>query len=460
MDEAQKPSSLQENLRQLTDEIGGRVPGTPAMAKGIAWGVEKFKAAGADSVHVEKYTISHSWAEGDTRLTVVSPGPFQVRAVSSGWGAALAPTKNAGVVDVGTGKPEDFAKAGNFSGKLLLVHTDVLQTWEDLFNEYLNAPPILAAAIKGHALAVAFMATREHDLLYRHTNAPPGELDKIPQLVIAREDGERMARLLAAGKTVTADLQIPNKIGGAFEESNVVAEIRGSEKPDEFVVLGAHLDSWELGTGALDNGCNSALVVDALRAIHNSGVRPKRSIRFILFTGEEEGLLGSWEYVKAHRKEMEKAIAAVIFDSGTGHVTGFTLGGRKDLVAVAQSLVAPFHALGADTLTNNADAGTDNVDFLLEGVPTFVANQDEANYLINYHAESDTFDKVDFPNLKQHAVEAAVLSFELADRAERLGPRLHRAEIEQSLRETGLDNEMRMFGIWPYWERKERGRVD
>ena len=125
-------------------------------------------------------------------------------------------------------------------------------------------------------------------------------------LVVAREDGERVARLLASGKKIQAEISIPNRIGGPITSSNVIAELRGSEKPDEFVILGAHLDSWELGTGALDNGCNAALVIDALRAIKATGLKPRRTIRFVLFSGEEEGLLGSWAYARAHRADMDK----------------------------------------------------------------------------------------------------------------------------------------------------------
>ena len=121
-------------------------------------------------------------------------------------------------------------------------------------------------------------------------------------VLVAREDAGRMARLLASGQKLYADLSIPNRVGGPITAANVVAELRGSEKPDEFVILGAHLDSWDLGTGALDNGCNAALVVDALRAIKASGVRPRRTIRFILFSGEEEGLVGSHAYAIAHRR--------------------------------------------------------------------------------------------------------------------------------------------------------------
>lgn len=234
------------------------------------------------------------------------------------------------------------------------MHTDVLKTWDDLFAEYLKAPQIIDAAVKGKALAVAFMATRWHDILYRHTNSSNGRIDRLPMLVVAREDGERVARLLAAGNKVEAEINIPNRIGGPIATSNVIAELRGTEKQDEFVILGAHLDSWELGTGALDNGCNVALVIDALRAIKASGLRPRRSIRFVLFSGEEEGLLGSWAYARAHRNELDKMAGAVIFDAGTGRVTGFSLGARADEEAAVKKLIAPLAQFNATELTMDA----------------------------------------------------------------------------------------------------------
>jgi carboxypeptidase Q len=286
-----------------------------------------------------------------------------------------------------------------------------------------------------------------------------GQLDRIPSVLIAREDGDRIARLLSSGHPVWADLAIPNRIGGPIPAANVIAEIKGSGKPDEFVVLGAHLDSWELGTGALDNGCDAALVIDALRAIKASGLHARRTIRFILFSGEEQGMLGSWAYVTAHRKELDKAAGVVIFDSGTGHVSGFSVGGRKDVVPAANPMVAPLKAFDAATLTTDAESGTDHLDFLLEGVPTFVANNDEGNYLINYHASSDTFDKVDLEQLKKQVAEAAVLTFALANNPEHVGPRLTRAQIEQTLRDTHLDRQMKILGMWKDWETGKRGRT-
>ena len=256
IESALQPSPIESNLRHLTDEIGGRVPGTPAMQWAIEWGVQMLAAAGADSVHTETFTIPHSWTEGETEMSVSAMGTaldsnlkqipkvgFRVRCVSIAWAPALAPVKHVPVVDVGNGSADDFKKAGDISGKILLVHSTVLKTWDDLFAEYTNAPPVITAAVNGKARAVAFIATREHDILYRHTNSFAGEIDRTPQVLVAREDGERIGRLLASGHPVWADLSIPNQLGGPIKTANVIGEIKGSEKPDEFVILGAHLDS-------------------------------------------------------------------------------------------------------------------------------------------------------------------------------------------------------------------------
>ena len=213
-----------------------------------------------------------------------------------------------------------------------------------------------------------------------------------------------------------------------------------------------------MGTGALDNGCNAALVVDALRAIKASGLKPRRSIRFILFSGEEEGLLGSRAYSKAHRPELDNAAGVIIYDSGTGKTTGFSTGGRKDVLDTARTIIAPLRQFGVTELKTDMEWGTDHFDFMLEGVPTFVADQEEANYLVNYHAISDTYDKVDFALLKKHVAEAAVFSFALANLPEKIGPRFTRAQIEESMRETHSDEMFKAFGLWDAWESGNLGR--
>jgi carboxypeptidase Q len=469
---ALQPSPLQDNLRRLTDEVGGRVPGTLPMQHAVQWGMQAFTAAGADSVHAESFEIPNSWAEGATDMTATTAyelnptrvggatvlSSFRVRAVSVAWAPALPPVKHVPVVDVGEGSDAEFQKAGDVTGKILLVHTTVLKTWADLFAEYANAPPIVDRAVKAKAKAIAFMATREHDILYRHTNSGAGEIDKIPMVIVAREDGERMARLLADKNLVWADLSIPNQIGGPIKSSNVIAELRGVEKPDEFVIVGAHLDSWELGTGALDNGCNAALVIDALRAIKASEVLPRRTIRFILFSGEEQGLLGSRAYASHHRAELDKAAGVIIYDSGTGKTTGFSVGGRSELAPSTKQLLAPLAQFGVNDVETNMEWGTDHFDFMLEGVPTFVAEQEEANYLENYHAVSDTYDKVDFGQLKKHVAEAGLLALELANLDQKIGPRLTHDQIEQTMRDSKSVEMMKANGIWDDWVSGKRGR--
>src|ERR1700686_3851122 len=448
-----KPRPLESNLQGLSQEIGGRVPGTLAMRKAVDWGVAAFKAAGADSVRTENFTIQASWAEGFTRMSIASPEQFNVRVVSMAWAPALAAHQDVPIIDVGEGKVEDFNKAGNVSGALLLVHSQQMAKWDDLFAEYLRAPGIILRALQGKALAIAFQSTRPYDLLYRHTDSSQGEIAGIPMVLVAREDAARIARFLASGQKLRADLAIPNRVGGPITAANVVAELRGSEKPNEFVILGAHLDSWELGTGALDNGCNAALVVDELRAIKASGVKQRRTIRFILFSGEEQGLIGSRAYAFNHRNELDKAAGVIIYDSGTGKTPGFSVGGRNDVLSTAKELIAPLAQFDAKELKPDMEWGTDHFDFMLEGVPTFVADQQEANYLENYHAVSDTYDKVDLPQLRKHVAEAAALAVELADLPEKIGPRLTRGQIEQTMRDTHSVEMLKSDGIWADWVR-------
>ena len=457
MQEEMKPSPLQENLRVLTDEIGGRVPGTPQFDKAAQWAIAAFKAAGADSVRTEEFTIPQSWTEGDTQINVVAPEKFHVRAVSVAWTPAV-PQTTARVVDVGMGSAAEFAKTGDIAGAIVLVNSKVLETWDDLFDEYFRAPDIIARSVAGKAVLIAFTSSREHDILYRHINTLSGKMDVIPQILLAREDSLRIQRLIAHGQKISMSVSVPNQVGPTITTRNVIADLKGSGLPNELVIFGAHLDSWNLGTGALDNGCNAALVIDSLRAIKAAGVRPKRTIRFILFSGEEQGMFGSLAYVRSHRDEMDSIAAEVVLDAGDGAITGFSTGGRKDVDATLASLVQPFAAWKATEITNDAALGTDNYDFMIEGVPTILPNQETANYLVNYHATSDTFDKVDFNQLKKNEAITAALMVELANMPGHLGPRYSRAQIEATFPETHLDDEMKGFRVWDQWVDGSRGR--
>lgn len=235
------------------------------------------------------------------------------------------------------------------------------------------------------------------------------------------------------------------------EQTNVVAEIRGREKPGEFVMLGATLGS-ELPGDAPDSACNAALVIEAARDIRMSGLRPLRSIRFVLFGGEEQPMSDSRTYVRAHRAELDGAIAAVIFDQGCGRVTGFSLGGRPDIESGVREAfsVAPVNSWDISRNTFDAPLRASNFDFLLEGVPNLLPNR-EAD-------KQEAASGVNLSTLQRNTAVAGVLAFALAEHPTPLGPRLSRAGVAALLQDSGLDEQMKAAGLWPEWESTQRGR--
>lgn len=454
-------SAYVEDLRRLTDDVGGRVTGSPAMSRAIDWALSAFRDAGVEA-HAESYTMPLTWAEGATRLEILSGIRFLLSVVSEGWSAPTpADGIEAELLHIGNASASDFQAAGErVRGSILLVDSPVIQTWADLDEEYNRAVPIKSRAVAAGARAILWTGARDHKLMYRHTDTVAGELSPIPMATVAREDAMRLARLADASATpIRVRLTMPNAVGGPAQERNVVAEIKGRDRPEEFVVLGAHLDSWDLGTGALDNGCNSALVIAAARAIKASGLQPRRTIRFVLFSGEEEGFQGSRAYAVQHRPELDHTRAMIVVDDGVGRITGFSLSGRSDLVDPLKEVLKPLSAFGGAELSLAGSLGTDNVDFMLEGVPTLIADQDPASYMQNYHAASDTFDKVDLHQLAQNIALTAAVAYRIADQPRPLGRRLSRAEIGTLLESTGLAQDMKLVGMWEEWAAGHRGRT-
>jgi len=249
-----------------------------------------------------------------------------------------------------------------------------------------------------------------------------------------------------------------NRNGDPAEQENVVAEIRGREKPDEWVLIGAHLDTWAHRPGMVDNSCDAAAVIEAARDISRTGIHPRRSIRFVLFTGDEEGMPGSWAYVRSHRAEFDRARAAIVFHSRCGRVTGYLLNGRNDIEPGLREAMKPIESLGAGHYVFGAPLGTDNFDFLVEGVPTITAIQVPTSAVFDSPAAVGTPDKIDIADLKHNTAIVAVTAFGIAERAAPIGPRQSRAEIESLLNASGLDERMKTTGQWPLWKSGERGR--
>ena len=451
------------DLEYLTDEIGGRPTGSVALEQALDWGVERFREAGLENVRREPYTAALLWLPGTEFGEMIQPKRRSLRVValpfSSGTGSSGI---EADVVAVGHGDAADFAGVKEkLRGRWALVSTEPMRRIEDLDAEYLMAPPIFSAAFKAGAVGVLWTSTRPGRLLYRHPVRFDDTTDRLPGAMLEREEALQILRLLSKGQTVRLRINTAPRIIERGSAANIVGEIRGEEKADEFVLLAAHLDSWDLGQGALDNGCNSVLVMDAARQIAAvaKAHRPVRTIRFVLFTGEEDGFLGSKADTQLHREDLDRTVAMVTFDTGTGRTTGFSTGGRADLVAAADAALAPVEGLGPFTQTSDAFVGTDNYDYLIEGVPNFVANQDVDPYLPHYHASTDTFDKVDVREMKVNTAIAAVFVWDLANAQAPPGPRQTRAEVEGLIKATGLDKQMQTYHLMDDFLSGKRGRA-
>ncbi|MBE0591775.1 MAG: M28 family peptidase [Gemmatimonadales bacterium] len=446
------------DARRLTDGFGGRPTGSQANLAAVEWGVATFREAGVD-VTKEPYSMPARWLERSAAAEIRGDATFRPRVAAMPFSTGTPPQGiTAPVLDAGRGTAEDLARLGErVRGAFLLIETEELHDIDGLFREYSEATEIEARALPLGIAGLVYMGSRPNDLLYRH-NASLGPANRHPMAVMERDAATRVLRLLRDGHSLTLTLTLDIDAGGTYESYNVIGEIEGSMKnPKEIVLIGAHLDSWDLGTGALDNGANVAMVIDIARQIQRLGLHPRRTIRFALWNGEEQGLVGSWKYTEQHVDEMDRFVMAGSFDIGTGRIVGFFTGGRPEIAAAVDAALAPVAGLGPFQQIDAPIVGTDNFDFMMQGVANFVANQDAANYGPNYHARSDTFDKVDQSQVRLNAAIAAAVVWELAN-MDVTWQRQSRREIEHLVATTDLEAQMRSLGVWEDWAAVRRGR--
>jgi len=454
---------LLEDLRYLTDEIGGRPTGSAANERAVEWAMERFGSAGV-SAATEAYEMPAFWLELSAAAQVRTPDgdvSFEPRIAAMPFSPGTVGPDGTGLtaplVDSGRGTEEDFHGLGQqAAGAWALVETDPLLDLTRLLADYANNAAIEKRALAAGVAGVAYVAAREGDLLYRHNASTGPETDR-PMIVIERDAGLRALRLLRFGHELQLVAHLEIDSGPAYVAHNVIGEIRGSERPEEFVVMGAHIDSWALGTGALDNGCNVVMLIDIARQMKRLGMTPKRTIRFALHNGEEQIFRGSHAYTLAHADELDRHVMASSFDAGSGRITGFFTGGRAELVRAADRALAAVSDLGPFNHLDIPIVGTDNYDFMMQGVGNLVAIQESANYGPNYHAGSDTFDKVDKDQLKKNSAIVAAVAWGFAN-MDVDWERQSRAQVEDLVARTDLEQQMRSFGVWQAWQDGSRGR--
>ena len=447
------------DLEYLTDQIGGRVTGSPPNLAAIAWALQTFEQAQVSATR-ESFEMPMQWQELAVSARITGDISYEAATIAKPFSTG-ADELQAPLVDAGLGSAEDFARLGDRAqGAWVLIETPVLDDHvglQGLFAEYDAAAASAALALDTGVAGIVTMSSRQNNLLYRLPLL--SAKNRLPLLLMEREHAMRAQRLLRAGKSLTLTASIEINSGYAYQSANVIGEIRGSSRPHEIVLIGAHLDSHDLGTGALDNGANAVMMIDIARQIVRLGLKPERTIRFALWNGEEQGLVGSWRYAQQHSSELNQHIMAAAFDIGTGRILGFFTGGMDGLGTMVDEYLQPVAGLGPFQQVNIPLVGTDNFDFMMEGVPNLIAMQADANYASNYHAASDTFDKVDQQQLKLNSAIAAAVVWGFANAEDRL-PRYTREQLEELINSTDLEHHMRNFGLWEEWASGDRGRQE
>lgn len=438
-------------LMLLSDEIGSRLTGSPGARRAEEAMEAEFKRLGLDAVRREPFTMPSSWERGTATAALVSHGGRALTVASYTWTPGTAEPFEGEVVDVGEGRAEDLRReAARLKGNVALV-VPVGADLNALIEKFYRTPVLVRELKEAGARAVLYASDKQHTMLYTSPVdfTASARMAALPTLSLASEDVSLLRRLLGQDTRPRVRLDVRNKTGPAFESTNVVAEIKGREQPEEIVLVGAHLDSNDLGPGALDNAAGVAAVVETARAVRALGLKPRRTIRFVLFMGEEEGMIGSLAYVRRHREELDRTIAALIMDIGAGRPQGWFSMGRTDLDAEIGELMQPLRAFGPFVVEHAAFAATDNAPFMAEGVPNLIMLQDETAYLPVHHTIADTADKVEPRDYAAAVATLAATAYAIADRERRFGRRMSAAEVKKMAADTKVEEQWRASDIWP-----------
>ena len=448
-------SNAFQYLTELSDDIGSRLTGSSQDQKAVNWGLAKMKAIGLQNVRAEKYPVWKGWTRGTAEAAIVAPTPRKLTVAAMGWTGSTPPGGvDSDLAPASVFELEDAIKnAKHYRGKVVFLWAQG-KPKGNIGIIFGQIAEFLRAAQREGALAVLTgdYGFKSEGLGLAHTGILGFGVDfAIPFGEMPREDQGQIERYLLAGKTVRVHVNIQNKFtDDAVESANVVGEIPGREHPEEIVVVGGHLDSWDLSEGTTDNGVGVAATLAAADAILKSGVRPRRTIRFVLFTGEEEGLLGSLAYVKQHAGEIQNHLGAVILDNGQGPVREFQLGGRYDLVDSFEPFAASLRNIRDIKVSDKIELETDTASFILAGLPGINLDQDSPDYKYTHHSAADALEAVKPDTLAQNATILALTSYWIADRPQRFAKPWPREKTARVLRETGQYDMLNAIGLWTF----------
>ena len=436
-------------LRELSDGFGGRLTGSPAYNQAAEWAAGKFRSYGIKNVKLEPFTMEHGWVRGTARGQLFMPGSRPLHLESLGWSPSTPVGGVKGEVLIVDDVAPDAVKvlAPKMKDKIVIV--DVGKIFAHGWVKVLEPLEVSYKTFKDNgAVGIVFPSGGRNNVLDATEAGWGSQLLLLPGAQIGMEDYQLIRREIEKG-SVTMQFELQNTTTGPMQVNNVVAEIRGSELPDEWIIIGAHLDSWDYGTGAQDNGTGSVMVLDVARAIAAMGKAPRRSIRFALWGGEEQGLLGSYAYTQAHMSEMPKCVAVLNTDNGAGHPKGWKVESRKDVQDAMKPISdALLNDLSGGALSLETTYDTDHGPFMLQGVPALDLWVDMTHYGEVHHKSSDTYDKVDPVDLKAGAAILAITTWVVAEDDKPIARHLDHAAVAEILKKADLDSVLTYVGQW------------
>lgn len=416
IDAALADSAAYHRLAELVDRFGHRLSGSPSLEQAIDWMLLEMRRDGLDNVRGERVLVPH-WVRGEESADLIEPRAARLPMLGLGGSIGTPAEGITAPVLVVSNFDELQARVGEVPGKIVLF--DVPFTTYGQTVVYRSTGAIAAA--RAGAVASLIRSVASYSMRTPHTGSMryDSAVTRIPHAAITVEDAAMLHRMQDRGQPVVVRLRMSAQTLPDAESRNVVAEIRGSELPEEVVVLGGHIDSWDVGQGAMDDAGGVVVAWEALRLMRKLGLRPRRTVRVVGWTNEENGLRGGNAYRDAHAAELANHVLAIETDGGVFRPLGFGFTGSDSALAIARNVSRLLSRIGSDSISKGG-GGADIGPIMERGVPGMGLSVDGTRYFWFHHSDADTIDKLDPREMGLSVATLAVMAYVIADMPARL----------------------------------------
>jgi carboxypeptidase Q len=400
-----------QRLAQLCDTFGPRFSGSTNLEAALDWILAQMKKDGLENVHGEKVMVPH-WVRGAESAEMLAPRGRRLPMLGLGGSIATPPEGITAEVLVVKSFAELTHRGGEAKNKIVLFNVPFTTYGETVA---IRSRGAVEAARVG-AVASLIRSVTPFSMQSPHTGAMSYNVavPKIPHAAITVEDAAMMQRMQDRGEKIVVRLKMSAQTLPDVPSSNIVAEITGREKPEEIIVVSGHIDSWDVGQGAMDDGGGAICAWEAVRIMHALGLRPRRTVRVVLWTNEENGTAGARGYEQLHHDELGRHVVAIESDRGTFKPEGFSFVGADEARKMIRELAEPLAGIGAAKISD--DGSETDVGILgRDKVPTMALVDDETKYFWYHHTDGDTMDKLDPRELSACAAAMAVMAWQVAD---------------------------------------------